>query len=200
MRAMAADLAAIIDRVAAGPAVVVGISLGGMVAQHLALRWPDRVRGLVLAATTCGLPHGKIPDLRFLALLLRSFGGDPEVLKALRRLLVHPRTLSQRPEVFDEWERVMGSKRTPWPALVGQLVAAAGHSTGFFLHRVTCPTVVVTGRNDRIINPRNSQILAQYIPNAELEVLEDAGHAFPLERPEAIPRAISRVMDRAGES
>src|SRR5580700_637459 len=70
MRQMADDVVAAMDAANVRRAVVVGISMGGMIAQHVALRHPQRVDGLVLIATTPGLPHGRLPGLRALATLV----------------------------------------------------------------------------------------------------------------------------------
>lgn len=196
MRQLAEDLAAVILEVGQGPALVVGLSFGGMVAQHLALRHPDLVSGLVLAATSCGLPHGKLPNLSFLALLPRSFRGDPKAVRAIRELLVHPRTLADNPALFEAWDRQITKVPVRWQGLGGQLAAAALHSTGFFLGRIRCPTVVVAGDADRIVPPDNARILAARIPGARLMLLPGAGHAFPLEQPGALPRAIRSVQQR----
>lgn len=197
MRDLADDLADVIRHAREGPAIVVGLSLGGMIAQHLALRSPKLVRGLVLAATTCGLPHGRQANLHALALIFRTLGGDERVKQQVARLLVHRRSLEKNPRIFSSWiEQIQRSPRQP-RGMLGQLLAAVGHSTGFSLHRITCPTVVLAGDDDRVIPPDNASIIARRIPGAELVMLPDAGHVFPLEVPAALPDAIKQVQQRA---
>jgi pimeloyl-ACP methyl ester carboxylesterase len=197
MRQLAGDLAAVIRDVDRGPAVVVGISFGGMVAQHLALRHASLVRGLVLAATTCGPPVGRPPSLRVFWTLVRSFNYAPETGRRLHELMLHPHTLrSGGPRIFEEWERAVTQRPTGWRGLWGQVSAATLHSTGFSLHDIHCPTVVITGEDDRVVPPVNSRILADRIPGAELVMVSRAGHAFPLENPAALPDAIRRVQQR----
>jgi pimeloyl-ACP methyl ester carboxylesterase len=193
MATLADDLAEVVRHAACGPALVVGISLGGMISQHLALRNPDLVRGLVLAATSCGIPHGAPPGPSFLVPMLRSFTGDQRAIRRVRQLLVHPDSLVRNPRLFQAWDHEMQRAPVRWQGIAGQLSAAALHSTGFCLGRIRVPTVVIAGRDDRIIPPHNSEILAQRIPGSELVLLEGAGHAFPLERPDALPRAIRAV-------
>jgi pimeloyl-ACP methyl ester carboxylesterase len=197
MRQLAADTAAVIEHVDRGPALVVGISLGGMIAQHLALNHPRLVRGLVLGATTCGLPRGRPPPLRALLTMARGFFGDPRSQQALWRLMFHPQTLSRRPQLAGEMQRQLGDIDFCWAGILGQFAAHATHSTCLRLGRLRCPTEVLVGEGDRIIPPRNARILASRIPGAELTVLPEAGHVFPLEQPRAIPRAIRRVQQRA---
>jgi pimeloyl-ACP methyl ester carboxylesterase len=200
MGTLADDLAAVLEDAARGPALVVGISLGGMIAQHLALRHPRRVSGLVLAATTCGPPVGTLPNLRLLPPMVRSLAGDARALGELRRLLVNPQTLARTPRLFDEWDRQMSRQAWRWSGFAGQLAAAALHSTGLSLGRVRCPVEVIAGDADRIVPPVNSRILARRIPAAALTLVPGAGHAFPLEAPAALPAAIRRVAARIAVS
>jgi 3-oxoadipate enol-lactonase len=76
MTDMADDIAAMLDAAGVRKAVLAGISMGGMIAQQVALRHPERVRGLVLMATTPGLPHGKLPGLRTLGDLMEMQAGE----------------------------------------------------------------------------------------------------------------------------
>lgn len=193
MATLAADLAGIIEDAGRGPAICVGISLGGMICQHLTLRYPHLVRGLVLAATTCGLPHGKLPSHRFLRAVLASFTGEPRAVRRVQRMLVHPRTLTRNPRIFEQWNRVICRSPTHLRGWFGQLCAAALHSTGSRLLQIRCPTAVVTGDADEVIPPENSRIIAERIEGATLTVLPEAGHAFPLEHPAALPELIRRL-------
>jgi len=199
MRTLADDLAAVIEDAARGPALVVGISLGGMIAQHLTLRHPRLVGGLVLAATTCGPPFGTLPNLGFVPRMIRSLAGDRRALEELRGLLVNPQVLARNPRLFDEWDRQLSRQAWRWSGFVGQLGAAALHSTGLSLGRIRCPVEVIAGDADRIVPPLNSRILARRISGAALTLVPGAGHAFPLEDPRALPAAIRRVAARIGE-
>lgn len=199
MPTLADDLAALLADAACGPALVVGISMGGMVAQHLALRHPRLVRGQVLAASTCGLPYGKLPSPRFVRVVLRSVFGDPrQAMDEMRLLLVHERSLARNPQLFRRWDRAVATCPIGWRGLLGQLAAAGAHSTGALLSRIRCPTEVVTGEDDRVIPSENSRILAARIPGAALTVLPRSGHAFPLEHPRALPEALARLEARLG--
>ena len=196
MRDLADDLAAVVEAAGRGPALVVGISLGGMIAQHLALRHPSRVAGMVLAATTCGPPIGRLIRFGFLPLLVKTRRGDPAALEAMRRMLVHESSLAAQPHIFETWDRELKQEPTGWRGMLGQIGAAAGHSTGFRLGRIRCPVEVIAGDDDRIVPVENSRILARRIPGAALTILPRCGHAFPLERPDALAAAVDRVRAR----
>jgi pimeloyl-ACP methyl ester carboxylesterase len=194
MEEMADDVAAVLDDAKVASAYVVGISLGGMIAQHVALRHPERVDGLVLLATTPGLPHGRLPGARQLGALLslavaRRDGPSP----ALARLLLPESRLGRAKEIFARWPAAMRADPTSTSAFLGQLAAAARHSTGFRLRKIRCPAVVVTGEEDILIPPHNSRLLARKIPRAELEVLADVGHGIPLVDEDVVRRSLARL-------
>jgi pimeloyl-ACP methyl ester carboxylesterase len=199
MSQLADDLEAVLsDACAPGErALVVGISLGGMIAQHLALRHPGRVAGLVLAATSPGPPHGRPPPVGFLEELGRSLQGDREAQGGIRRRLFHARTIARVPDLFERWDREVLTQPCTLRGFLGQLAAASLHSTGHRLHRVLCPVEVVTGDSDGIIPPENSEVLARLLPDARLTVLAEAGHAFPFDAPAALPRLVRRLHERA---
>jgi 3-oxoadipate enol-lactonase len=196
MGMLAADMVAVLDHAGVERALVVGLSLGGMIAQRLALDHPARVGGLVLAATTCGVPYGRPVRPRTLGVLVQSLSGNPAAIRRVRGLVVHSDSLARNPDLFRHWDRIM-KKKPPRPAgFLGQLAAAAGHHAGLSLGRIACPTEVVAGEDDALIPPENSRILARRIPGARLTMLPRAGHAFPLEQPGALPQAIARVRAR----
>jgi len=198
LRAMADDLAAVLEYACPGqPALVVGISLGGMIALQLAIHHPTSVRGLVLAATTSGLPHWKLPRPGHLLTLVRSALGRPQMDAALQRVLVHPDSRRRDPTLFDEWDRVLARGGRHPIGVLGQMLAVLTHGTRAALPTIACPTEILAGDTDLIIPPANAEDLARHIPGAALNILPCAGHAFPLEAPDALPGAIRRVAARS---
>jgi len=195
---LADALAAVLRVARVCPAVVVGISLGGMIAQHLALRHPDAVAGLVLAATTCGPPWGRPVGLTAVASLLASIALPPRVSR-INELLAHPESLRERPDLLAPLEAAIHAAppERRRRAMLGQLMAAALHSTGHRLARIRVPTEVIVGDTDRIIPRENAQILARRIPQATLTVVPRTGHVFPLEAPASFEAAILRVAGAA---
>ncbi|MGD0676922.1 MAG: alpha/beta hydrolase [Polyangiaceae bacterium] len=200
MPAMADDVAAVLDAAGARLAYVVGISLGGMIAQHVALRHPDRVAGLVLLATTPGLPHARLPYARALATLLTlPLGGRlrprTELAKSFARLVLSKRDAGRASELLARWPAALRDEPTSVAVYAVQLAAALGHSTGFRLGRLACPTVVMTGDDDALMPIQNSQLLARLVPGAHLEVIQGCGHVIHASDPECIRRALHRLRD-----
>lgn len=195
MREMAADAARVLQHLGS-PAIVGGISLGGMISQHLAIHYPSLVSGLVLAATTVGNPHGRLPKPHVLQTLLRGLLGHRESMIAMRRFLVHPPNLDRNPELFREFDRMVRAEGVRWQAVIGQISAAAAHNTYYSIRRLRIPVEVLAGDDDVLVPTKNAYILARRIPGAKLTILPEAGHAFPLEAPDAIADAVSRVHRR----
>lgn len=177
---MADDVAAVIRAANIDKAVIAGISMGGMIAQEVALRHAELVAGLLLMATWPGLPHGRMPPLRSISDLLGSALGQRRSLETLARLVLPDTELGNARELLSGWVRLMREQAPPRKAFVGQITAIARHSTGRRLEHITAPVRVVAGMADRLVPPRNSEILAQKIPGATLELLPGIGHAIPL--------------------
>lgn len=187
MEDMSEDVAMIIEDAGVDQAMVVGVSFGGMLAQHVALNHPDKVSGLLLAATTCGVFPGIFPRLEAIWLLLKMvFAGTTVTFDEAQKLFAHPSSTARVTDLFRKWEDVLEELPTPPWAILGQLLAAAFHRTGDSLANIKVPTRVVTGDSDFLIPPENSEILADLIPNATLSVVPKAGHVFIHEHPEAL--------------
>lgn len=182
------DAAALLDALGWATVPVVGISFGGMVAQNLVVRHPERVQRLVLVCTSPGGPGRASADLLAVSEL-------PEPERAARSLeLLDSRYSSDGvlPPGFDTLvqafaaraEHVLDPDAQRGARL--QLEARSGHDTYDALSGVSCPTLVIGGRYDAIAPPANSIAIADAIPGARL-VLCDGGHVFFLQDPLAWP-------------
>jgi 3-oxoadipate enol-lactonase len=202
MRAMADDVAAVLDHARVERAHVAGLSLGGMIAQHVALRHARRVDGLVLMATSAGFPHMHLPkakDLaRFLALPFDGSLRRPEVRSSFARLLLGGDDVSRSSELLAGWPNALQTDPTPQRIFMAHLKAAVfSHSAGDDLHRVTCPTVVVTGDDDALLPQHNSRTLIGLLRWAHLDVVRGAGHIIPASHPECVRKALDKVKSMA---
>ena len=181
---LAADSLAVLDAAGADAAHVYGFSLGGMVAQRLALRHPDRVRRLVLGSTHAGgmLYHSGMGAMMGPPL---SFGGtDPA--RAAVPYTYGRRCREQYPDRIEEdLER-----RVPLPYLTrnAHIGAVLRHDARRELRRIEAPTFVVHGAEDRLMPVAAGRHLAKEIPGAHLLVLSDAGHFYPTDEPSANPQ------------
>jgi pimeloyl-ACP methyl ester carboxylesterase len=188
IRDMADDAASVLDAARAGPAAVFGISMGGMIAQELVLRYPERVRSLVLGATFGSHLRSHKPSPGVARDLL-SVGLFSRRGPALARLLVSDEFLAGNQERFDRW--VAALSRASRSAVRRQLVAIALHEAVAGLHHLRTPTLVLSGDRDRLVPVENSRRLSRIIPRARLVEFPGAGHAFPFERPAETIRAVT---------
>lgn len=188
---MADDAVAVLDAADEASAHVYGISLGGMIAQEIALRHPDRVRALILGATTPGGTRAAPADAETLAFFQRR--ADMPAEEAVWASV--PYNYAAR-TWRDHGERVAQdiAQRLRFPIepepYRAQLAAALGHDALDRLGGVQAPTLVVHGEEDRMVPPANARLLADAIPGAELETLPGAGHLYPTDEPSA-DRAIA---------
>jgi poly(3-hydroxyalkanoate) depolymerase len=172
---------------------VLGYSWGGALAQQFAHDAPQRVRRLALASTTPGI-GGRVPSPGVLALV-----SSP--------LPYLSRTYLTRiaPVIYGgEWRRAGASARgelAQWPdysqdwiTLLQQVYAISWWTSLPWLHRVTAPTLVVSGADDPLVPVQNAHLLARRIPNARLELIPDGGHLWMLEHPEASAALVDRFL------
>lgn len=200
MATMADDVAAVMDHARVDDAIVVGISMGGMIAQHVALRHRQRVRGLVLLATTPGFLGGALPEPASLYRLLSLPFGGPRASQNLARLLLPESKWGRAPEILREWPRVMREDRTSGATFAAHLFAASTHFVASRLDRIDCPTLVVAGADDRLVPRENAEALARRLPRAELEILGDTGHAVFAEDRDLVRRLVLRLEESLASS
>lgn len=188
---MADDVALVLRASGIERADVFGISLGGMIAQELALRHPHRVERLVLACTTPGGRKARsTPRLAALALARAAAMPIEQGIRTTARWVLSDEALARRPDIVDVWVAIARSEPRSRRGFIGQLLAAARHDAWERLPFVEHETLVVTGDADRLIPMENSLLIADRIPRASLRTLRGAGHDFPTERPEETARLI----------
>ncbi len=193
MGTMADDVIAVLDHAGVDEAFIVGISMGGMIAQHVALRHPTRVRGLVLFATTAGFLMGKLPEMTALKRLLTLPLGGPRAATNLTRLLLPESKWTRAKEIFRDWPNAVRDDPTTPHTFAAHFFAASTHLVTRKLRRIRCPVVVVAGAHDALIPLRNATVLAESIPNAELEIVPDTGHAVFADDRDLVRRMVVRV-------
>lgn len=185
---MAGDAIAVLDAAEIEAAHVYGVSMGGMIAQEVALRWPGRTRALVLAATTPGGAHAVAPDPAALAFFHRR-GQMPaeEAVWASVPYNYAARTRSQGGDRIAE--DIVERLRFPieQEPYLAQLTAALGHDAYERLDGVSAPTLIVHGTEDRMVHPDNARLLAERIAGARLQLWEQTSHLYFTDEPGADP-------------
>ena len=202
---MVADTAGLMDALDLPWAHVFGISMGGMIAQELALQHPERVGTLTLGCTSPGSSRAAgVEQLRSDLAAFRevSDSGSPD-LEWLAELLKHLWTVEALAKADSYLQDFVFSLIRFPPkrhGLRGQADAVSGHNAYRRLHQIRHPTLVITGAEDTLIDPRNSTILAKRIPGAELRLFAGLKHAFHLERPDLVNSVIIDFIERTREA
>lgn len=189
-RELAEDAVAVLDAVELERAHVVATSLGGMAAQELAIAFPDRVERLVLACTTPGGEHAYPMPAQTVELMQEAATLAPDV--ALRRFVENALAPGASAELVDEITRLRLANPPDLAGWQAQAAAGATHDAFDRLASITVPTLLLHGTEDAVVDPRNSELLAERIPNARLELLSGAGHLFFWEQP---PRTAALVTE-----
>jgi pimeloyl-ACP methyl ester carboxylesterase len=189
---MAGDVAAVLDAAGIARAHVVGTSLGGAIAQELALSHARRVKSLALLCTFEKISRGGSDMMGAPA---AASAVEPKMLfRFLSSLVFTPQFLErEKARLRAIFERSM-SYGFSVPPVFAQLEAAYGHDTTARLATIGAPTIVITGTDDRLVPPRHSRTIAAGIPGARLVELEGAPHALVLERAEEIAAILSEWL------
>lgn len=189
-RLMAGDAVQVLDEAGVDHAHVLGASLGGMVAQELAVLAPERVDRLVLCCTHPGVAYG-VPMPAVTVQLFQDAASLPQDV-ALRRFVENALGAGPRQELVDELYR--RRVENPLDPAGWQAQAAAGMTFAGVEEPIRQETLLVTGTADNVVDPGNSDVLAQRIPDARLERLAGAGHLFWWEQPDAFVRIVTEFL------
>ena len=181
MRDMAQDSLRVADALGWNTFHLVGVSMGGMVAQEVALRAPSRLRTLSLIATQPGGLLSWLPTLEGIKLFLGANKDDLGRLSSLEQLL-YPKAFREAcaPEALADRMKLQFHTPPPRHTRLVQLSAVIRLSAGLRLKRrqLDVPTLIVQPGQDILIHPRQSDRLCSCLPNARLLRLDDAGHGL----------------------
>ncbi|HEX6269015.1 MAG TPA: alpha/beta fold hydrolase [Anaerolineales bacterium] len=197
---LAADTAGLLEALGIEKAIIMGHSMGGFVAQAIALDFPQKVEQLILCSTGFGGP--------------RHVPATPEAMKMMTDVTVDALTrfknglavstaagwAEKNPDMIEEWTKWRMANPIEPVHYQAQLAIGLGmisEAAAFETHlsRINVPTLILSGAHDQVVPPENAALLAEKIPNSQVVIFPDAGHFFPIEIPEAASRA---VIDFAG--
>ncbi len=183
MRQLADDTARLINVLQIGRAAVLGVSMGGMIAQELAINFPERLSCLLLACTHFGGKGAIQPPPEMQAAMAAGSAASAEQRQLQLKAAFSDETIERRPEVIEKVNEIRAVHPMPPFALKRRMQALERHDTADRLQSITMPTMVLTGREDRLVAPGNARMIAERIPNAVLKELP-GGHVFFIEHPE----------------
>ncbi|HET8565779.1 MAG TPA: alpha/beta hydrolase [Solirubrobacterales bacterium] len=199
IKEMAEDTAALLGELGLESVHVVGISMGGMIAQELALAHPDRLRSLTLGCTYCGGSGSQLmPEENARKLLGGMSSGDRDkAIRAAYEVNLSPafRAEESRYAAFHEMATtVPAAKET----IELQVQAIFGHDTSGRIGEIATPALVVHGTADGVLPYANGELISSLMPSARLETLEGVGHMFWWEQPE-VSASLIREHALAGD-
>jgi pimeloyl-ACP methyl ester carboxylesterase len=178
---MADDAAAVLDAAGADTAHILGASMGGMIAQELALKHPQRVRSLILGCTACGGPNAVEAEPEVIeALMARAHMTPEEGVRVMIPFIYDKNT--PKDQIEEDLEIRMRTFPTA-EGYLGQIQAITGNATFDRLGQIGVPTLVVHGQTDRLVPHGNGEDLAARIPGARLVSIPDASHIFFTDKP-----------------
>ena len=201
MTMFADDTAGVLDTLGIDRAHVFGISMGGMIAQEFALRYPQRVKTLVLGCTHYGGPQvarSKDPDVLNMLGNIESVDVQQAAV-TMTKVAVTPWFMQRHMDVLLQLNQLSMQHPTPKHGMVRQMQAIQGHDTYERLPQITAPTLVISGKEDGLVPPENSVTLARRIPNADLVMLSNASHLFNIELPETTAETVKGFIRRQRE-
>ncbi len=191
---MADDALAVLDAAGETSAHVLGVSMGGFIAQEVALRAPERVRSLVLGCTATGGDEMVPAEPAAMEMAAARASMSPEDAAEVAVPFVY--STSTPRSVIDEDFALRLAVPTSPEGYANQLAGVVGWSGGAArLAAITCPTLIVQGTEDRLVNPANAAVLAGAIPGARVEMIERASHVFFSDQPEASAKVIVSFLE-----
>jgi pimeloyl-ACP methyl ester carboxylesterase len=196
-RMMADDAVGLLDVLGIGKAHILGVSMGGCIAQEIAIEHPDRTRSLILAATTAA--PGACPmlmnTLTAWTAAMRE-GVSPKTMARMQLPYVVTSRFFDQPEMVALFVDTVAAN--PYPprayACQRQTDASAVQDTRAQLRQIVAPTLVLVGREDIMLPVRHSEELAALIPGARLVVLEGGAHGFSIEIADKFNRAVLEFL------
>lgn len=194
VRTMADDVKGLLEALGIARTHIVGASLGGFIAQEVALAYPDSVRRVVLCCTSHGGPNAA-PLPRETLALLNSRTGDPEGdLRAFLRIQFGTDYAGTHTAEIDQYVSWRVAHAQPLEAYHRQLAASAGHDTEDRLRLLRMPVLILHGARDRVLPVENARKLEAHIGHAEVRIFEEGGHLFLWECADEANRALSTFL------
>jgi pimeloyl-ACP methyl ester carboxylesterase len=196
---LADDTASLLRGLGIENAAMMGHSMGGFVAQAMALQYPDMISHLILSATNFGGPR-HIPITPEAMAVLTDLNVDP--VERFRRGLVvstAPGFAEQNPQIIQEWMVYRAEnpiEPAPYQAQMGIGLALLSEEACFEqrLNQVRAPVLILFGEHDQVVPVGNAQLLAKQITNHRIHILANAGHFFPIEKPFEATEAITEFI------
>jgi pimeloyl-ACP methyl ester carboxylesterase len=199
IRLFADDTAELMNFLGIPKAHILGISMGGYIAQELAINYPDKVNGLILGCTSCGGRRAVHMSEERMEKFAANKGLTPEqILRKDMDLYFSDRFVREHPERIEEFVNISLLYYQPADAFFRQLNACLKHDTVDRVSQISSPTLIVTGDDDLLVPSENSMILKELIPEVDLEFFAGCRHCFFMEESEKFNSSVVRFLRSIG--
>lgn len=198
IKMMVDDTMGLMDYLGIEKAHILGASMGGMIAQELAINHPERVNKLVLACTFA--KAGRSSDSPEMNKAMEAFEKSPMDVESQRKLISAMLDLSFNARSNRVFIRPFAKVAMRFYSITGileQMKAVSTHDTIDRLKMIRAPTLVITGSEDRLVNPTSSEVIAKLVPNAKLVILQGGGHTFFMEMHSDFNREVFHFLRNA---
>ena len=192
IRLFADDTAGLIESLGMKKAHILGLSMGGYIAQELAINYPHIVKSLILACTGPGGERAVLMSPERLKKFTANEGLSPEqILRKDMDIYFSDKFITEHPGKIIEFIEISLRYYQPPDAFMRQFAACLKHDTVKRLNRITVPTLIMAGDDDPLVPPENSQILKELIPHAELIFFPGKRHCFFIEEAEKFNQSVT---------
>lgn len=196
---MAEDARAVLDAAGVKTAHVYGISMGGMIAQRLAIKYPKRIRSLILGCTTPGGVDHVQPnaDVSMLMLSRASSIATPEEMAWATAPILYSQSFieNHRDVIAEDIQKRIEIPVQPYAYML-QLQACMAHDTSGEINQITAPTLVIHGNEDKLVPYQNGVTLAENIKGAEFLTIQGAGHIYVTEANDLVNKRVLEFLEK----
>jgi len=196
------DLRELLDHIGVSRAHILGISMGGFIAQKFALKYPGRVLSLILVSTHFGGEKARQTPKETMDAILSIREEDLGAGEALKRKMsfaFNPKYLEENPEEIDQiisWRIEEAQPRYAW---LRQAEAVQNFNLGNKASQIKAPTLIVAGTNDRVVPHQNAELLLETIPNSKLVLFEGGSHLLFIENADTFNKVVMKFLNEVDE-
>lgn len=191
MKLFADDTVGLMDALNIEKAHILGVCMGGMIAQEIALTYPKRVEKLILGCTHCGGSKQLPPSNKIMRMMMSTSKMTPDDFIPL---CFTEDFINDNPDFIESYKQRMLKTPISSDSFQRQKQAIMGFSTGMRLRRINVPTLILHGKEDVIVPPGNAEILAKRIPGARMIMLDNVAHFLFQPNPQRVYNAINDFL------
>jgi 3-oxoadipate enol-lactonase len=171
-----------------------GCSIGGMIGMRLALAHPEVIDSLILMSTAARLDPPEMKEATLRLWELFRDGHREEVADPAMKFFFAPKTYQDRPELIEKYKKELISLKEAEGMFAAALAVFNRSDIGGIISRIDAPTLVIVGRDDPATPPAQAEFIAGQIPNARLEIIEDANHLVAIEKPSEVTKLVREFL------